>query len=939
MRRICAAVAGVLLVASGNAAGADDVTFERDIAPLLVRRCAGCHNDSQPSGGLSVLRREALAAGGDSGEPAIAPSKPGDSPLLARVVAGEMPPKGPPVPAEEQATLRAWISAGATWPTDRVLSPFEWTSSTRAGRDWWSLQAPLRPTVPTIKRADRVRTPIDAFIIARLEQDELQLNPDADRAMLLRRASLDLLGLPPTPEEVDAFVNDPANDAYERVVERLLASPRYGERWARHWLDVVRFGESNGYETNTARPNAWPYRDWVIRALNEDMPYPRFIMAQLAGDQIGEDVATGYLVGGPHDVVLSPDVELTAQQRANDLDDMASTTATAFLGLTVGCAKCHDHKFDPVSQQDYYALQAIFAGVQHGERELPTLDSHERAQQHTQVARELKAAEREARELWMRHQPLAQVDALPANRRTPVASTLNVDRFAPQLARAVRFTVLATNNLEPCIDEIEVWTAGESPTNVALARAGASIVASSTFDGGNNALHRLEHAIDGRYGNSRSWISAEQGAGWLEIKLLEPAMIDRVVWGRDREGKFRDRLPTRYQIETSEDDQHWHVVATDADRSAADPRGKDPDPLADDLLPSEARETLARKRDSVDTLRKKLASLEPPKAYLGTFTQPEPTYLLYRGEPLQKRQQVAPGGIALVAPNLVLTDDTREADRRVALARWIGSPENPLTARVLVNRIWHHHFGAGLVRTPGDFGFNGGQPSHPDLLDWMATELVAREWRPKAIHRLILLSSTYRQSSQLQPSAAAKDSASRLLWRVPPRRLEAEAIRDRVLWTSGVLSTSMGGPGYDVFESNSNYVKVYTPKRVFGPAEWRRMVYQDKPRMRQDATFGEFDCPDASQMVARRNSSTTALQALNLLNSPFMVDQARALAERLQRESPDDVNHQIERAFRLALGRPVTDEERQAARALIEAEGLLVFCRAMFNANEFLYLN
>jgi hypothetical protein len=940
MRMTILAVAILVLVVGHDRAGAaDQVAFERDIAPLLVRRCASCHNDSQPSGGLSVLRQASIGTGGESGEPAVVPGESNDSPLLARIVAGEMPPKGPAVPPAEQAALQAWIDSGAAWPEGRVLSPFEWSSSTRAGRDWWSLQAPRRLPVPVVKRADRVRTPIDSFLIARLEREGLELNPDVDREALIRRAALDVLGLPPSPEEIAAFVSDPADDAFEKVVDRMLASPRYGERWARHWLDVVRFGESNGYETNTARPNAWPYRDWVIRAMNDDMPYPRFVLAQLAGDQIGEDAATGYLVGGPHDVVLSPDVELTAQQRANDLDDMVSTTSAAFLGLTVGCAKCHDHKFDPVSQQDYYALQAIFSGVQHGEREIPTPDRDKREQRQRQVARELESAERAARALWMRYQPLARVESPSEGRRPPLLPTLNVDRFAPVRARAVRFTVLATSGLEPCLDELEVWTAGENATNVALASTGATVAASSVFDRGNSPLHRVEHAIDGRYGNGRSWISAEPGAGRLEIRWLEPATIDHVVWGRDREGKFRDRLATRYRIEASDDGEHWQIVATDADRAPIDPRGQDAEPFAIDQLPQEVRQLLARDRQSIEQLRGQLTALAPPKAYLGTFTRPDPTHVLYRGEPLQKRERVAPSGIRLVAPRLTLSDETPEADRRMALARWIGSPDNPLAARVLVNRLWHHHFGAGLVRTPGDFGFNGGEPSHPELLDWLATELVARDWRCKAIHRLILLSTAYRQSSAVQPAARAKDSQGRLLWRFNPRRLEAEVIRDRVLWTSGVLSNAMGGAGYDVFESNSNYVKVYAPKRAFGPAEWRRMVYQDKPRMRQDATFGEFDCPDASQMVARRNSSTTALQALNLLNSPFMLEQASLLADRLRREAGDDVERQVERAFWLAFGRAVESDERQAACRLIDQEGLLVFCRAMYNANEFLYLN
>ena len=335
---------------------------------------------------------------------------------------------------------------------------------------------------------------------------------------------------------------------------------------------MVRFGESNGYETNTHRTNAWPYRDWVIAAFNNDMAYPEFILAQLAGDQVGVDAATGYLVGGAHDRVKSPDIELTLNQRANDLDDMISTTTTAFLGLTAGCAKCHDHKFDPISQHDYYSLQAVFAGVQHGERELRTPDYPERQRQADQLRKELERLEREADELTARHIPLASLESPPQGLLRPaVHGRGNVDRFQPVPARFVRFTVLATSGVEPCVDELEIFTAGDKPKNVALASAGATATASSVYAGGTNKIHRLEHVNDGRYGNGRSWISDEQGAGWIQVELAEPAVIDRVEWARDREGKFKDRLATGYQIDVSDDAEHWQTVATALDRQPYDP--------------------------------------------------------------------------------------------------------------------------------------------------------------------------------------------------------------------------------------------------------------------------------------------------------------------------------------------------------------------------------
>jgi hypothetical protein len=335
----------------------------------------------------------------------------------------------------------------------------------------------------------------------------------------------------------------------------------------------------------------------------------------------------------------------------------------------------------------------------------------------------------------------------------------------------------------------------------------------------------------------------------------------------------------------------------------------------------------------------RLGKLRPALAYAGKFAQPsEPTYRLNRGDPMQRKEVVRPGAIAAVGKPLELDRKTPEAQRRLALARWITDPSNPLTARVMVNRIWSYHFGQGLVRTPSDFGFNGGRPSHPELLDWLATEFMVGGWRPKYIHRMILLSSTYRQSDQNNPQAAAVDRGDALLWRFSPRRLDAEPIRDSILAVSGTLDLKMGGPGFDVFEPNDNYVKVYVPKQKFGPAEWRRMIYLSKPRMQFDGTFGAFDCPDSAQPLAKRNVSTTALQALNLFNGSFVEQQAGMFAERLSRDAPNNVPGQIDRAFWLAFGRAPDAEESRAAAELIAHEGLPIFCRAMLNANELIYL-
>jgi hypothetical protein len=379
----------------------------------------------------------------------------------------------------------------------------------------------------------------------------------------------------------------------------------------------------------------------------------------------------------------------------------------------------------------------------------------------------------------------------------------------------------------------------------------------------------------------------------------------------------------------SGDGASWRVVASSDDRSPTAPPGK---PWV--LAPTE----LLEKRKSLELELKDLTT--QPTVYAGTFTTPAPTHRLQRGDPMQPLETVAPGGVGAVNPKLDLPPDAPEQQRRVALATWLTDPANPLTARVIVNRLWHYHFGRGIVATPSDFGKMGAKPTHPELLDWLATELVSHGWRLKAIHRLIVTSATYRQSGVSRADALAVDADATLLWRVPPRRLEAEAIRDSILFVSGKLDlAAAGGPGFDVFKPSDNYVRVYEPKDQFGPAEWRRMVYQFKPRSQADGTFGAFDCPDAAQVAPKRTTSTTPLQALNLMNGPFVLEQARYFAGRVKKEAGDDAAAQVDRAFRLAFGRGPVAGERDAALKVVREHGLAALCRALFNANEFVYVN
>ena len=1050
------------------------VDFLKEVKPIFEKHCFECHDAAKQRSGFRLDQKTAALKGGENHAPDIIPGKSSESPLI-HFVAGlvsnmTMPQRGERLSEDEIGVLRAWIDQGAIWPDDK---PAE---------EHWAFKRIDVPTIPTARQKTWARNPIDFFVLASLEQKYLSPSKEADRRTLIRRLYYDVLGLPPSPQEVKAFLSDRRPNAYENLVDQILASPHYGERWARHWLDVVRFAETTGFEVNTPRNNAWPYRDYVIRAFNEDKPYNQFILEQLAGDAFGVEEATGFLVGGPNDQVKSPDIVLTRQQRSDELHDMVSTTGSAFLGLTVGCARCHSHKFDPISQVDYYAMTAVFSGVQHGERQLKVSDAEARLQQAKELRNVVNKIEGDLTEFeplakpnrppqkqpnhekneetfdtivtkvvrftiheTERHPTIGEIEPcideleifsagenphnvalaslgarasvsgtyknvefhkrehindgkygnsrswissengvgwiqieLPhstaINRiiwgrdregkfkdRLPISYTIeaqvdgrwkriagtpslrpavhprqNVERFEPVLAKFVRFTVLETSGLEPCVDELEIFSSGDKPRNIALASLGAKATASSVFP--NAAIHKLEHINDGLYGNNHSWISSEAGKGWVQIELPEVQAISKVVWGRDREEKFADRLATKYRIEVATDTNSWSVVADSTDRHRYVP-GQKSFPL--DSMESLTGDQHTRLRSLLDErtkLERKITELTTfPVVYAGTFSAPQPAFRLHRGDPMQQREEVAPGALSSFPPKIQIANNATEQERRLELGRWIASPENPLTARVIVNRLWQHHFGEGLVGTPSDFGVNGARPTHPELLDWLALELIKNDWKLKPIHRLMLLSSTYRQSSDTNKKAETIDAGNRLLWRYTPRRLEAEPLRDAILSMSGKLDLKMGGPGYQVFEPNDNYVRVYEPKKDFGPTEWRRMIYQFKPRMQQDATFGVFDCPDGGQIAPRRSSSTTPLQALNLLNSNFMMQQAKFFAERLQNEESRR-NGQIRRAFLLAFNREPTRNEIRASEKLIANEGLASFCRAMLNANEFLYV-
>lgn len=1080
-----------------------DTFFNEQVMPVLQKNCISCHGPEEQKSGLRLDSLAQLFV-----KSAVIPGDTASSRLIQAVhyenVDLQMPPEGK-LSDESIAILERWVTEGTPWPgttVDAAQAEAKSIIATSIADEpkYWAFRAPEMPTVPEVSDAAWSANPIDAFIHHKLGEKGLSPSPEADRRTLIRRLYLDVLGLAPTPKEVETFLNDPAPDAYEKLVDHVLASPHYGERWARHWLDVVGFAETDGFETNIPRPNAWRYRDYVIRALNEDLPYTQFIKEQLAGDAMNADMATGYLVAGPWDRVKSPDIVLTKNQRDGELHDMVNRTSAAFLGLTAGCAKCHDHKFDPISQRDYFQLRAIFSGVQHGEREIRPADYDERMAKAERIRAQITELDSKLadyrpqatlgltcidddgplfqlsgapsvsmlrrplgrasvakskqgpgesylywegvantdhfswnldatgeHQIWLswiagedrshkvsyildqdgnrattddqttlatvnHHKMANQEDevtkgwrwggfydggvhtlqstariflrtledgrivsadlialapvttgaaTMPTTRpqiRPAVSHKGNEERFSTIEATALRMVILGTNNgNDVCIDELEVYSTGDSPTNIALASAGATPSASSQYT--NNTKHKTIHLNDGKFGNDFSWIPGEKGEAWAQVDFAAPHAINRLVWARDRKGQFDDRLATDYRVEVRTPTGEWLVVASSLDRAPYGRRNPATAPFALVGLNDDAQQqldTLLAQKPELDAALKELTTF--PRIYGGKFVKAEPTNFLYRGDPMEERDPVNPGGINQVGEPLQLASETPEQARRVAFADWVADADNPLTARVMVNRIWHYHFGRGIVETPSDFGAMGSRPSHPELLDWLALTFIQDGWKPKSVHRRILLSQTYRQSSTPREEAMAIDAGTFYLWRFPPRRLEAEPIRDTVLQTSGVLDLAMGGPGYEVFKPNDNYVRVYDPKVEFGPAEWRRMIYQMKPRMEQDETFGIFDCPDGGQNQPKRTISTTPLQALNMLNSPFMMQQAKLFAERLA-EAADEPVAQAEQAFVLAYNRAPDAEERAASAAFIAEHGLDLFCRAIYNTNEFLYLN
>jgi hypothetical protein len=947
-----------------QALGDGPVDFRREVAPIFEQHCLRCHQPGNTKGKVSLATFHDLSAG-----EYVVPGRPEESGLLDLLTAPapderpEMPKEGKPLSPEQVAALRRWIASGADWPKGLVLQ-----EKARAGTAWWSLR-PLAEVEPPERGAGVganaapdawLHHPIDRFVLAKLQEKGLRPSPHADRRSLIRRLTYDLTGLPPSPEEVDAFVADGSDEAYQAVVDRLLASPHYGEHWGRHWLDVVRFGESTGYERNITIDNAWPFRDYVIQSFNHDKPFNRFILEQLAGDVVGPgdpavEAGTGFLVCGAYDNVNSGDPVLNAARRADAIDDMIRCTSEAFLGLTIGCARCHNHKFDPITQQDYYSLYATFSGVEHASRVVATPVA--RRSYETQVGSiQAEQTRLTSEKVGLEKRIVARAEEQASHYeagwvRPPAEPSLTEERFDPVETRFVRLIVEGRRdnpnlNTGYALDEFEVWTTGGTGAarNVALAANGGRAEGVSRVAEDFADAYSARHTNDGEYGSP--WVAFGPE---LTIALAKPERIERVVFSNfrgiaDDPKAFRIPFVGDYRIVVSDDGAAWTEVASSRDRQPMSPAWRRKR-LLDLEATAEEQVRLAALARDLEQLKQRLGAVPPlPSWSVGAFRKAAGPFVVHvGGDPQRKGDPVTCASLSClstVTHGYELSDGASESDRRLALARWLVDPKNPLTPRVLANRLWQYHFGIGIVDTPSDFGAMGSRPTHPELLDWLARQVLAQGWQLKPLHRLIVTSQTYQQAASFRAEAAAVDAGSRFLWRFPPRRLSAEEVRDTILWLSGRLDRRLGGPGFRLYHYIEDNVATYVPLDEPGPETYRRAVYHQNARASQVDVLSDFDCPDFALATPRRAITTTPLQALTLMNHRFTLDMASALAGRLATAAgSDDPGGQVRRAFLLAYGRPPDAEEITLSVRLIRQHGLRAFCRALLNSNELISLN
>jgi hypothetical protein len=931
------------------------VDYERDVAPILSKNCYRCHGPKKQQGGLALHVQDRAMAGGDSG-PAIVPGKGAESRLI-RYVAGldedyQMPPDdaGKPLSSEQIGLLRAWIDQGARW------SGAGSASVAKTASDHWSFRPPRRVTPPAVKRPGWVRNPIDSFVLAHLEREGMSPSPEADKATLIRRVSLDLTGLPPTIAEVDAFLTDDRPDAYERLVDRLLASPHLGECWGRHWLDKARYADTNGYEKDRDR-SIWPYRDWVIRSINEDMPFDRFTIQQIAGDLLPNATTSQKVATGFHrNTMINEEGGIDVEEfRFTSVVDRVATTGAVWLGLTLGCAQCHSHKYDPISQREYYGFFAFLNNADEPEIDLPDpAIAARRAAIQGEIAR-LKAGLRD-------HYPSEGPGSLKAKVAT-WEDTLKPVRWAVLTPTRLASKKHATLTVQP---DGSVLASGDKPNNdvytVELTTDLKGITAlrlevltdpslpeggpgrAPLFQVGDFLLTEFQLAVE-TSGKPRPVRFAGATEDYTAKGRSAAMAIDGVSdtgWsvnggvGKDHAAVFElagdlgDVAGTRLIVTMHQEYIHQTTIGRFRISSTTDPRPVRASGVPADveaiLLVPRARRTesqgrrleqyylsiapeLAQAREPIAALRRSLPRF--PTTMVMQERRPEharTTHVHRRGEFLKPAEPVEPGVPAVLHPL-----PPGAPRNRLMLARWLVAPENPLVGRVVTNQLWQAYFGRGLVSTTEDFGTQGARPSHPELLDWLATEVIRQGWSTKAMHRLIVTSATYRQSARATPEQLARDPRNEHLGRGPRFRVTAEMVRDIALSAAGLLADKIGGPSVFPPQPEGATALAYSqsPWPVSrGADRYRRGLYTFLKRTAPYAASITMDAPTSEATCVRRERSNTPLQALTLLNDAVFVEATQAMARRIVAECPDtSIDARARHAFRLCLTREPRPEE------------------------------
>jgi hypothetical protein len=907
-------LAFVPALAGNKEQAAHDAFFESKIRPILANHCLKCHGSTKQSGGLRLDGRAGLLVATERG-PLVAPGDPEKSVLIQAVrQTGElkMPPKGK-LPEDAVEALVLWVKMGAPWPEAKgavAAHPNE-----AAWMKHWAAQPVRMPPLPATPRMDWEITPIDRFILAKLQAAGLEPSPPAERHTLMRRVTFDLIGLPPTPEEVEAFVSDASRDAYEKVVDRLLASPHYGERWGRYWLDVARYADTKGYvffEENNF-PWAWTYRDYVIRALNDDLPYDRFLLEQLAADQLplGDDrrplTALGFLsLGGRfmnnvHDII----------------DDRIDVVTRGLMGLTVGCARCHDHKYDPISQKDYYGLYGVFASS--AEPTIPPLfQPAPQTEEYAKFAKELNALEQKLTDfVKSKHAELV------SGARKRVAEYLLAARALEGQPSTDDFMLIAdTNDLNPTM--IVRWQKYLERTRTT-----------------SDPVFAPWHALAALRKNNGFATDAYRLLEKLSADPKRPVNPLVVKFLRANPSASFDDVARRYAELLHAAEKKWQESKT---TPMADPAEEQlrlvfygPDappnvamlPYGDlSLLPDRPSQgKLQELRKALEKWRATGPGAPPRAMVLVDLPTPVEPYVFLRGNPSNRGD-----GVPRHLPRLLGPDagqPLREGSGRLELARAIVSPQNPLTARVLVNRVWLHHFGKGLVTTPSDFGLRSEPPSHPELLDWLAMRFIQDGWSLKKLHRLIVLSQVYRQRSDDRLDGQRIDPENRLLWKMPRQRLDFEATRDSLLAVAGKLERNIGGPSV---------------QNAFAPGASRRTLYSFLDRLNVPGLFRTFDFPSPDATSPQRENTTIAPQALFLMNHPLVMESARNVLRRPDVALVTDRNTRIDRIYRLLFGRGPADSDIRLGQSYLAAEGAGVaawerYVHALLQTNAYVYVD